>query len=347
MASKYWGEIITEPQVNDLFIPDVTADIEKSMDKFCLAEYEDDGDREKVDNLVLPPLDPLVTYAISLHKYANDMTEMIRVAELATETNLIPPEDAAPPMPIMPDIHIKHKPNSLNFIPKELTDFGCGAEVEIPELSEAVVKKLLTKCIVTMFAHIGYETTHQSVLDLMTDVLESFLQKFCSKVVKAIEENEKGDISRFTNIIEKVLTETGMGGVKGLHDYYQNRVVKYINVLKKRCKELNDHYAVLLIPKSPPPPVKFSYFVRAKVEDDADAKESDNPEFHFSSFEGDSSVLESGLQLLHSLEAEENLQTLEEGMEDSITSASPGVVTMPPEGDMSNLAPFIKKKRFK
>lgn len=52
MASKYWGEIITEPQVNDLFIPDVTADIEKSMDKFCLAEYEDDGDREKVDNLV-------------------------------------------------------------------------------------------------------------------------------------------------------------------------------------------------------------------------------------------------------------------------------------------------------
>lgn len=50
-------------------------------------------------------------------------------------------------------------------------------------------------------------------------------------------------------------------------------------------------------------------FVRAKVEDDADAKESDNPEFHFSSFEGDSSVLESGLQLLHSLEAEEKYVT--------------------------------------
>lgn len=49
------------------------------------------------------------------------MTEMIRVAELATEVNLIPPEDAAPPMPEMPQIDIKHQRNSLNFITKELT----------------------------------------------------------------------------------------------------------------------------------------------------------------------------------------------------------------------------------
>lgn len=37
----------------------------------------------------------------------------------------------------------------------------------------------------------------------------------------------------------------GMGGIKGLNDYYQNRVIKYINVLQKRCKELNNHYASL------------------------------------------------------------------------------------------------------
>lgn len=66
-------------------------------------------------------MDPLMLYAISLHKYTNDMTEMIRVAELATEMNLIPPEDAAPPMPIMPEIHVKHQRNSLNYIPKDFT----------------------------------------------------------------------------------------------------------------------------------------------------------------------------------------------------------------------------------
>lgn len=58
--------------------------------------------------------------------------------------------------------------------------------------------------------------------------------------------------------MEKVLVETGMGGVNGLHDYYQNRIVKYISVLQKRCKELNDHYTSLLIPKSSAPVDKCS-----------------------------------------------------------------------------------------
>lgn len=41
-----------------------------------------------------------------------------------------------------------------------------------------------------------------------------------------------------------------MGGVKGLHDYYQSRVIKYIPVLQKRCEELNKHYESLLKHKS-------------------------------------------------------------------------------------------------
>lgn len=38
----------------------------------------------------------------------------------------------------------------------------------------------------------------------------------------------------------------GMGGVRGLNDYYNYRVIKYINVLQKRCTELNEHYASLI-----------------------------------------------------------------------------------------------------
>ena len=63
--------------------------------------------------LRLHPLDPLIMYAICLHKYANDMTDMIRVAKLAIESNLIPPEDAIPPMPDMVDMP-KFSGNFLN-----------------------------------------------------------------------------------------------------------------------------------------------------------------------------------------------------------------------------------------
>uniref|UniRef100_A0A6P7G6D3 Uncharacterized protein LOC114336410 n=1 Tax=Diabrotica virgifera virgifera TaxID=50390 RepID=A0A6P7G6D3_DIAVI len=345
--SKHWGEI-DPPSSSDFSLPDVTADIEKAMDKCCLAEYENDSDRQTVGNISLPPLDPLISYAISLHKYASDMTEMIRVAELATEMNLIPPEDAAPPMPMMPEIELKHKRNNLNFIPKETTAFTEGEHVQIPMLSEAIVKKILAKCIAAMFAHIGYETTHQSVLDVMIDVLESFFEKFCQKVIDSAEDSCTENPLSYPSNIEKVLIETGMGGVRGLHDYYQIRVVNYVNVLQRRCLELNEHYAVLLIPKSPSPSDKYSSIVRVKVDEDAGAVEIENPEFHFASLDIDSAVLESGLQLLHSLEeAEENLQGLEDTNDDEAISASPGVVSIPPDGDVSSLFPFAKKKRLK
>ncbi|KAJ8917099.1 hypothetical protein NQ315_012589 [Exocentrus adspersus] len=80
MSGPHWGEI-PKPPVSDFFLPDVTADIERSMDKFCLSEYNDDTDAPKTDKLLLSPMDPLMIYSISLHKYMNDMTEMIRVAD--------------------------------------------------------------------------------------------------------------------------------------------------------------------------------------------------------------------------------------------------------------------------
>lgn len=41
-----------------------------------------------------------------------------------------------------------------------------------------------------------------------------------------------------------------MGGVAGLHDYYQTRVVKYIFTLRKRCSDLVEHYKALLLPNN-------------------------------------------------------------------------------------------------
>lgn len=51
MSVTHWGEIPKEP-VNNFIMPDVTADIERSMDKFCLAEYKDDSEVSKTEDLV-------------------------------------------------------------------------------------------------------------------------------------------------------------------------------------------------------------------------------------------------------------------------------------------------------
>lgn len=51
MSVSHWGGIPKESDSN-FVVPDVTADIERSMDKFCLAEYKDDSDVLKTEEIM-------------------------------------------------------------------------------------------------------------------------------------------------------------------------------------------------------------------------------------------------------------------------------------------------------
>lgn len=225
--------------------------------------------------------------------------------------------------------------------------FSLGEAEMSPEISSTVVKQILTKSIATMFAHIGYETTHSSVLNILVDVLSAFLKKIIYHFKIAQEDEENGQRDGFPNIVERVFVELGMGGVKGLHDYYQTRVMKYVSVLQKRCKELNKHYESLLIRKPPSPESKDNKMIRVNVEEDEDIK-IDNPQVHLA-IDGDVgfSTLDAGFQLLSSLEAGTSSQGLAENEEDTSITISPGVVSIPETELVTALSPFIKKKRSK
>lgn len=294
--SRHWGEI-QKTETNEAI--NVNADIEKALHHFNLGEYtsEEDNTNDTLDT-VLPSADPLVLYAISLHKYMNEMTEIIRLTELAVETNVIPSEDAAPKIPEMPDVKLLHKQNCFNYIPREETDFTRGIAHNIPNLGESVCKKLLNNSIAALFAQIGYETTHQSNLDILVDVVIDFYKLFCSKLKIAIDDEEFHQSSGFPNPIERVLTDIGMEGISGLHDYYQTRVIRYVTILQKRCKNLSNYYEKLM--KSRNDMDLDIKSVEVKVEKE---EPEENKEIHL--LDGDDSFpLETGYQLLSSLEAE-------------------------------------------
>jgi hypothetical protein len=236
-------------------------------------------------------------YTISLHKHANSVTELIKLTEVYKN-----PEKVELKMPQFDKMD--NNKNDLNFTPQDFKNFARGEEVEICELSTAVASQVLSKCISTLFAHIGYETSHQSALDVLSDVLQDFLKKISHNIKLAMDDKEMQRLG-FPNVIERVLTEMGMGGVKGLDDYYQSRVIKYVTVLENRCKDLTEEYQALLIPKVPSPVNPLNEIVGVKVEKE-DVVEIENPEVHFSTIEGDVnfSILERGYQLLNSLEAE-------------------------------------------
>jgi len=289
----YWGEIPPDPDEMFAELPDVSEDIKKAMQQNCLDEFPDDENAMQIKDLVLPPMDPLMIYAIQLHKWMVNMTETIRMTELTIESNLIPPADVKSPIPPMPDVQIKHRLNNLNFMPTKSTRESKKDEIQIPELSEPIVKKILTQCAATMIAHIGYEESSQIVLDILVDILEQFLIKVCERVVTALNEEENLNTGGFPNVIERVLVEMGMGGAKGLYEYYQCRVLKYINVLQMRCKELEDHYSELLKPKTESSAADIGKMIKVEIKEGA---------------KGD--VFEIGYQLLDSLEADTKVEGL-------------------------------------
>ncbi|XP_030755711.1 uncharacterized protein LOC115882033 [Sitophilus oryzae] len=250
-GTSYWGEI--PMNTSELPVWDVSEDIERSMDPNCLDPYHsDEEDPVQVDNLVLPAMDPMVLLAIQLHKWKNDMIEITALAELASRNNLIPSADAVPPKPEMPAIQSKLKTNILNYMEASTSLESLRDEVEIPQISHPIVRNILVKCVATLTAHIGFETTHQSVLDILVDVLEQFFIKFCDRFTTALNEEETLDSGGFPNTLERVLVDLGLGGAKGLHDFYQSRVIKYVNVLQKRCKELDDTYDKFLMGENEP-----------------------------------------------------------------------------------------------
>jgi hypothetical protein len=133
-------------------VPDVTADIELSMNKFFLNELEEGEENlVKMQQIRVPPLNPLMLYTISLHKHANSVTELIKLTEVYKN-----PEKVELKMPQFDKMD--NNTNDLNFTPQDFKNFARGEEVEICELSTAVAGQVLSKCISTLFAHIGYES---------------------------------------------------------------------------------------------------------------------------------------------------------------------------------------------
>lgn len=51
MSKKHWGEIPLKRR-HEQVVPNIMADIERCMDQFSLAEYQDETDTELTENIV-------------------------------------------------------------------------------------------------------------------------------------------------------------------------------------------------------------------------------------------------------------------------------------------------------
>ncbi|XP_020285256.1 STAGA complex 65 subunit gamma-like isoform X2 [Pseudomyrmex gracilis] len=101
-------------------------------------------------------------------------------------------------------------------------------------LTPQTARSLLRHAVITLLAHIGFETSSDVAVETLTDVADHFLRRMTLLLKAATERKDNG----FPDAAERVLLETGVGGVAALHEYYQEYVLKFEENMKKKVEEM-------------------------------------------------------------------------------------------------------------
>lgn len=249
-----------------------------------------------------------VLYTIKLIRHSRQVSELINHAKSSNLKDEGTSGDikTCPPMPFKSE-SIRDKPNKgtypLRHIERRDTPFTLGEPIYLPDLGKAITKEILYKCVATICAHVGFDTAMQIPLQTLTDVAESFLQKFTILLRCAVDKEVQYGKAGFPDAMERVFHEMGFGSMTSLHDFYQKRVLQYRDKCEARSLSLVQQYQALL------PTLRTETEGKVRFHSDMESEE-EIPELHFpATADGDcedelQSSLEPGFQMLQSLEQE-------------------------------------------
>lgn len=126
------------------------------------------------------------------------------------------------------------------------------------KLTRRGVQQILHRSMYQVCAHEGFDSTTESVLSVLAGVAEEMLVKFCNLLKLNTEREILGQstgfvvssISKFwvlsiklflcrQDAMERTLHDVGMNGVKDLHHFYTNRVIRYNDRLRQQSHNLH------------------------------------------------------------------------------------------------------------
>lgn len=131
---------------------------------------------------------------------------------------------------------------SFNFLPvlKERSAFKDSSTVHY--LTSETAHCILRHTVVVLLAHIGFEKSSDIAIETLMDIADHFLRRMTLLMKAAYEQKDHS----FPDIVERVLLETGVGGVAALHDYYQEYVLKFEENMKKKVEAMLEKQRMIL-----------------------------------------------------------------------------------------------------
>ncbi|XP_076288496.1 uncharacterized protein LOC143212989 isoform X4 [Lasioglossum baleicum] len=229
-AGSLWGELpARETLKQEVITPDIIENIwrqvmEESNNTDC--DYQMD---RQPDYIQLPMGNLHVLNTINFHQQLRMMEEGMVLGNMTTiEAQKL--QD------------VKETQSSFQFLPvqKERSAFKDSSTVHYltPETTRAILRHAVT----VLLAHIGFEKSSDIAIETLTDIADHFLRRMTLLMKAAYEQKDH----QFLDIVERVLLETGIGGVAALHDYYQEYVLKFEENMRKKAETMMEKQRMVL-----------------------------------------------------------------------------------------------------
>jgi len=256
--------------------------------------------------------DPLVINTIQLHGHKRALDRLLEMVDTYKQAIASGELDKMPPLsPLlpMPEVISFHRSVPEDYYMRPLTRLS----IPVKEVGETKAKAGLRHATIQLSAHAGFVTAASSAVALLTDSLEHYLVKFCSRLRSSLDHSlclaPNEDVG-WSDVLEKVAVDMGVQSncvpnryrfsILSVGDYYEETIVKNHARLVTQCREREAKYGAEL------PGETGSWPSQDEI-----------PEMHFPSsdegagLEGDHATptLDVGMQMLQSLEASGDLDT--------------------------------------
>ncbi|XP_012287384.1 STAGA complex 65 subunit gamma-like [Orussus abietinus] len=318
-SGSHWGELpARETHKQEVITPDIIENVwrqvmEESNGTDC--DYQVDG---QPDYIQLPMGNLHVLNTINLHQQLRTMEDDSLFGGVSSIE-----------LPTCLDQMDTRNPFHIFSSQSDRTEFK-GSMV-IQQLHPTTAHKFLRHAVITLLAHIGFESASDIAIETLTDVANHFLRRMTLLLKLASEREDHG----FPDPMERVLVESGIGGAVALYDYYQEYVLKFEQNMKTRVEKLAEEQRLMELNATnckmeldeAASKLQFEELDEfGNVYREVPTLQLPDPEMGFPP------SLDAGFQMLHSLEQDE-LNSLEVEEEEVNVSNSPnaGQQRNPPE----------------
>ncbi|CAL1539764.1 unnamed protein product [Lymnaea stagnalis] len=198
-------------------------------------------------NEVLPSdhfqMDPLVIHTIRLIQHIKKLRAAIAALQQDTKQETDMGVTTVGPIPQYDGPPIRDRSRKKYFTEDEYqSDFVRGVGKAPAPIDEVTCRKLLRRSTAAICAHLSFDSTHESVLETLTDVCQEFFIQFTRHLGVAADRRGEYGPAGFPDIIERVFHEMGLGSVTCIHDFYQMRILAYRQKLEDQCQTLMSEY---------------------------------------------------------------------------------------------------------